>query len=92
MRTFIVIVSEDIMCGAIKNLLSSFGDHEHLFENAFLLNTNSSSIEIRDALKEIGDEDSCVYVGTLSRGSAWYNCIAKNSDIKQLYEDAEEDD
>lgn len=87
-----MIASEDIMSGAIKNLLSSFGDYEHLFENVFLLNTNSSAIEIRDALKEIGDEESSVYVGTLLRGSAWYNCIAKNSDIKQLYEDAEEDD
>lgn len=87
-----MIASEDIMSGAIKNLLSSFGDYKHLFENAFLLNTNSSAIEIRDALKEIGDEESSVYVGTLLRGSAWYNCIAKNSDIKQLYEDAEEDD
>lgn len=77
MRTFIVIASEDIMSGAIKNLLSSFGDYKHLFENAFLLNTNSSAIEIRDALKEIGDEESSVYVGTLLRGSAWYNCIAK---------------
>lgn len=92
MRTFIVIVTEDIMPGTIKTLLGSFGNYEHLFENAFLLNTNSSSIEIRDALKEICDEDSSVYVGTLLRGSAWYNCIAKNSDIKQLYEDAEEDD
>ena len=87
-----MIASEDIMSGDIKHLLSSFGDYEHLFENAFLLNTNSSAIEIRDALKEIGDEESSVYVGTLLRGSAWYNCIAKNSDIKQLYEDAEEDD
>lgn len=92
MRTFIVIASEDIMSGAIKKMLSSFGDYEHLFENAFLLNSNRSSIEIRNALKEIGDEDSRVYVGTLLRGSAWYNCIARNSDIKQLYEDAEEDD
>lgn len=92
MRTFIVIVSEDIMRGAIKTLLGSFGNYEHLFENAFLLNTNGSSVEIRDALKEIGDEDSSVYVGTLLRGSAWYNCIAKNSDIKQLYEDAEKYD
>lgn len=75
-----MIASEDIMSGAIKNLLSSFGDYEHLFENVFLLNTNSSAIEIRDALKEIGDEESSVYVGTLLRGSAWYNCIAKNSD------------
>lgn len=63
-----MIASEDIMSGAIKNLLSSFGDYEHLFENAFLLNTNSSAIEIRDALKEIGDEESSVYVGTLLRG------------------------
>ena len=87
-----MIASEDIMSGAIKKMLSSFGDYEHLFENAFLLNSNRSSIEIRNALKEIGDEDSRVYVGTLLRGSAWYNCIARNSDIKQLYEDAEEDD
>ena len=32
-----MIASEDIMSGAIKNLLSSFGDYEHLFENVFLL-------------------------------------------------------
>jgi len=92
MKTYIVITTEDITDDSIKNLLGSFGDYEHLFENAFLLNANCSSIEIRDALKEIGDEDSSIYVGTLSRGSAWYNCIAKNSDIKQLYIDAEEDD
>lgn len=92
MRTFIVIASEDITSGTIRNLLGSFGIYEHLFDNAFLLNSNWSSVEIRDALKEIGDEDCSVYVGTLSRGSAWYNSIAKNSDIRQLYKDAEEDD
>lgn len=56
-----------------------------MFDNTILVNTESRSSEIRDALKQVLTDNAQIYVCKLDRGSAWSNVNVPNISIKAFY-------
>lgn len=91
MRTFVVAISSKVNTDLLKSVISGLGSFVYLFDNVFLLNTEITSVDIRDIImKHVEPNDYSIYVSRLSRGSAWSKVASTNVEIKSLYNDGEE--
>lgn len=84
-NTYIVVVSWEQNTTIVKQVIEKIGDYILLFDNTILVNTESRSSEIRDALKQVLTDNAQIYVCKLDRGSAWSNVNAPNISIKAFY-------
>lgn len=60
---------------AIRN----YGSYAHILESVWIINSSSSSVEIRDNLKHYLDSDDKLFVAKLTGESAWKNLSNENS-------------
>ena len=84
-NTYIVVVSWEQNTTIVKQVIEKIGDYILLFDNTILVNTESRSSEIRDALKQVLTDIAQIYVCKLDRGSAWSNVNVPNISIKAFY-------
>lgn len=84
-NTYIVVVSWEQNTTIVKQVVEKIGDYILLFDNTILVNTESRSSEIRDALKQVLTDNAQIYVCKLDRGSAWSNVNVPNISIKAFY-------
>ena len=84
-NTYIVVVSWEQNTTIVKQVIEKIGDYILLFDNTILVNTESRSSEIRDALKQARTDNAQIYVCKLDRGSAWSNVNVPNISIKAFY-------
>lgn len=84
-NTYIVVVSWEQNTTIVKQVIEKIGDYILLFNNTILVNTESRSSEIRDALKQVLTDNAQIYVCKLDRGSAWSNVNVPNISIKAFY-------
>ena len=84
-NTYIVVVSWEQNTTIVKQVIEKIGDYILLFDNTILVNTESRSSEIRDALKQVLTDNAQIYVCKLDRGSAWSNVNVHNISIKAFY-------
>ena len=84
-NTYIVVVSWEQNTTIVKQVSEKIGDYILLFDNTILVNTESRSSEIRDALKQVLTDNAQIYVCKLDRGSAWSNVNVPNISIKAFY-------
>ncbi|WP_418210336.1 hypothetical protein ACNOHN_13800 [Bacteroides zhangwenhongii] len=84
-NTYIVVVSWEQNTTIVKQVIEKIGDYILLFDNTILVNTESRSSEIRDALKQVLTDNAQIYVCKLDRGSAWSNVNVPNISIKAFY-------
>lgn len=84
-NTYIVVVSWEQNTTIVKQVIEKIGDYILLFDNTILVNTESRSSEIRDALKRVLTDNAQIYVCKLDRGSAWSNVNVPNISIKAFY-------
>ena len=84
-NTYIVVVSWEQNTTIVKQVIDKIGDYILLFDNTILVNTESRSSEIRDALKQVLTDNAQIYVCKLDRGSAWSNENVPNISIKAFY-------
>ena len=84
-NTYIVVVSWEQDTTIVKQVIEKIGDYILLFDNTILVNTESRSSEIRDALKQALTDNAQIYVCKLDRGSAWSNVNVPNISIKAFY-------
>lgn len=84
-NTYIVVVSWEQNTTIVKQVIEKIGDYILLFDNTILVNTESRSSEIRDALKQALTDNAQIYVCKLDRGSAWSNVNVPNISIKAFY-------
>lgn len=90
MNTYIAIVSSQYNHHDIIHILGGIGDIVELFENAFLIKTRYTAVDIRNELYDSLENEPSIYVCKLARGSAWKNTSASSSEIKGIYSNEEE--
>lgn len=90
MNTYIAIVKSQCNHQDIIHVLGGLGDIAELFENAFLIKTRYTAIDIRNELYDSLEDEPSIYVCRLARGSAWKNTSASSSEIKGIYSNEEE--
>ena len=90
MNTYIAIVGSQYNHRDIIHILGGIGDIAELFENAFLIKTRYTAVDIRNELYDSLEDEPSIYVCKLARGSAWKNASASSSEIKGIYSNEEE--
>lgn len=89
MEKYIIIV--EYPSGAIDisreiyDYLKTKGNCLQLSHHAYMLSTDSTAVELRDALKSMGKSIESIFVSRMVLPAAWYNSLSENSDIKALF-------
>lgn len=90
MNTYIAIVGSQYNHQDIIHILGGIGDIAELFENAFLIKTRYTAVDIRNELYDSLEDEPSIYVCKLARGSAWKHTSASSAEIKGIYSNEEE--
>ena len=90
MNTYIAIVESKYNHQDVIHILGGIGDIAELFENAFLIKTRYTAVDIRNELYDSLEDEPSIYVCKLARGSAWKNASATSAEIKGIYSNEEE--
>ena len=65
--------------------LKSKGNCLQLSYHAYMLSTDSTAVELRDALKSMGRFIESIFVSRIVLPAAWSNSLSESSDIKALF-------
>ena len=67
----------------LDNLLSRMDRNLRLTDGVYILKTDLSAVEIRDAIKRLSDE-IVIFVSAVKAPAAWKNMNAENEEIKMM--------
>lgn len=63
--------------------IKSFGTWAHITKSLWAIKTDSSAVEIRDAIKKIVPDESRIFVAKSSGVAAWRNVFCRNAWLKE---------
>ena len=69
----------------IYDYLKSKGDCLQLTYHSFMLAGQVTAVELRDAIKGMGNRIESVFVSKMALPAAWSNSLSESSDIKVLF-------
>lgn len=89
MGKYIIIVEYPVgsidISREIYECLKTKGNCLQLTTHSFMLATESSAVELRDAIKELEVTIDEIFVSKMELPAAWSNSLSKSSDIKTLF-------
>lgn len=71
------IISYDLIAdkdySSLYKAIKNYGTYAHVLESVWIVNSSTSSVDIRDNLKSFLDADDKIFVAKLTGQSAWIN-------------------
>jgi hypothetical protein len=81
---FSYIISYDLIAdkdyNSLYKAIRDYGSFAHILESVWIINSSSSSTDIRDNLKSYIDNNDKLFVAKLDGESAWWNLSKEVSD------------